>query len=236
MYRQLISSAAVFTISGALLLGVDATTAHADSHAAPKTVQATTSSSPRVAKPSGFIYVVRSGDTLTGIAAEHKQEYTDLLARNQQFWSNPDLIYPGDKVRLDGAVLKVPASKRPAQSAQPKTAAPTRTPHTNRPRSAPKHPATGSAKAYARSVLSASQFACLDTLIARESGWNVYATNPYSGAYGIPQALPGSKMASAGPDWRTNGVTQIKWGLRYIASTYGTPCAALAHSNRTGWY
>jgi hypothetical protein len=82
---------------------------------------------------------------------------------------------------------------------------------------------------------SASQFACLDPLWAQESGWSVTAENP-SGAYGIPQALPGAKMASAGPNWQTSAVTQIKWGLEYIKDTYGSPCAAWAHEQATGWY
>ena len=56
------------------------------------------------------------------------------------------------------------------------------------------------------------------------------------GAYGIPQALPGSRMASAGPDWQTNAATQIRWGLQYIKSTYGSPCAAWDHEQATGWY
>ncbi len=69
-----------------------------------------------------------------------------------------------------------------------------------------------------------------------ESGWNVTASNPSSGAYGIPQALPGSKMASAGADWQTNGATQIRWGLGYIKSVYGSPCAAWGHEQADGWY
>lgn len=80
-----------------------------------------------------------------------------------------------------------------------------------------------------------SEFSCLVALWNRESGWRVNAYNP-SGAYGIPQALPGSKMASAGPNWQTNPATQIAWGLGYISSRYGTPCAAWAHSNATNWY
>src|SRR5262249_18755040 len=68
-----------------------------------------------------------------------------------------------------------------------------------------------------------SQWGCLLNIWNRESGWNYQAENPYSGAYGIPQALPGSKMASAGADWQTNPATQIKWGLGYIQSIYGTP-------------
>ena len=80
------------------------------------------------------------------------------------------------------------------------------------------------------------QFRYLNRLWERESGWNVYAANPYSGAYGIPQAVPGSKMASAGSHWRTSARTQIRWGLRYIRSRYGTPRRAWAHSCATGWY
>lgn len=82
----------------------------------------------------------------------------------------------------------------------------------------------------------ASQFSCLESLWTRESGWNYQATNPSSGAYGIPQSLPASKMASAGADYRTNPVTQIRWGLDYIAQRYGTPCGAWAHSESVGWY
>jgi hypothetical protein len=81
-----------------------------------------------------------------------------------------------------------------------------------------------------------SQFQCLYSLWNRESGWRVDAYNPSSGATGIPQALPGSKMASAGADWRTNPATQIRWGLGYISGRYGTPCAAWGHSLSFGWY
>ena len=83
---------------------------------------------------------------------------------------------------------------------------------------------------------SSSQFSCLQPLWALESGWNIYASNPSSGAYGIPQALPGSKMASAGPDWQSNAATQIRWGLSYIQGTYGSPCAAWSHEEADGWY
>jgi len=83
---------------------------------------------------------------------------------------------------------------------------------------------------------SSSQFSCLEPLWAHESGWNVYASNPSSGAYGIPQALPGSKMASAGPDWESDAATQIRWGLEYIQGTYGSPCSAWAHEEADGWY
>jgi resuscitation-promoting factor RpfB len=80
------------------------------------------------------------------------------------------------------------------------------------------------------------QFRYLNPLWAHESSWNVYALNAYSGAYGIPQAVPGSKMASAGRHWRTSARTQIRWGLRYIKDRYGSPAAAWRHELATGWY
>jgi hypothetical protein len=83
---------------------------------------------------------------------------------------------------------------------------------------------------------STRQFPDLNRLWARESGWNVHALNPYSGAAGIPQAVPGNKMASAGPNWRTNATTQIRWGLRYIRDRYGSPRRAWGHETADGWY
>ncbi|MFC7732137.1 lytic transglycosylase domain-containing protein [Actinomadura keratinilytica] len=100
----------------------------------------------------------------------------------------------------------------------------------------------GEAQAYAKAIMGnygfdpSTQFGCLVNLWNKESGWNYRATNPSSGAYGIPQALPGSKMASEGADWRTNAKTQIRWGLNYIKGRYGSPCAAWQHSQSTGWY
>jgi hypothetical protein len=81
----------------------------------------------------------------------------------------------------------------------------------------------------------ATYFGCLLDLWNRESGW-VYDAENASGAYGIPQALPGSKMASAGPDWQTNPATQIKWGLGYIKQLYGNPCGAWSFEEANGYY
>ncbi|RKN43432.1 lytic transglycosylase domain-containing protein [Micromonospora endolithica] len=81
-----------------------------------------------------------------------------------------------------------------------------------------------------------SEFPCLEKLWTKESGWNPKAHNSSSGAHGIPQALPGSKMASVGDDWETNPSTQIIWGLGYIKGRYGTPCKAWAQSQAQGWY
>lgn len=98
----------------------------------------------------------------------------------------------------------------------------------------------GTAQTYAAKAVAArgwapSEFSCLVSLWNRESGWNTHAANP-SGAYGIPQALPGSKMASAGGDWQNSYQTQITWGLGYISGSYGSPCGAWAHSNAYNWY
>ena len=102
-------------------------------------------------------------------------------------------------------------------------------------------PDPGTAQAIALNLASArgwddNEFSCLVALWSKESGWNHFAMNPSSGAYGIPQALPGEKMASAGADWTTNPETQIVWGLGYIEARYGSPCTAWGHSQQKNWY
>lgn len=102
-------------------------------------------------------------------------------------------------------------------------------------------PDPGTAQAIAYEMVRArgwgdDQFACLVALWNKESGWRVNAYNAGSGAYGIPQALPGSKMGSVAPDWETNPATQITWGLNYIGGRYGDPCGAWSHSESVGWY
>jgi len=92
------------------------------------------------------------------------------------------------------------------------------------------------ARRYALARLESVQFNCLDRLFTRESGWRVHARNKSSGAYGIPQALPGRKMAWAGDDWRDNATTQVRWGIHYVNVRYGSACSALQHAYRTGWY
>jgi hypothetical protein len=135
------------------------------------------------------------------------------------------------------------AAAAAASAAAQTTASPTAQPTTGQPTSTPTPTPvpSGSPQQVAEAMLgsfgwSSSQFSCLDPLWAHESGWSVTAYNAGSGAYGIPQALPGSRMASAGPDWQSNAATQIRWGLDYIKSTYGSPCAAWDHEQATGWY
>ncbi|WP_262057788.1 transglycosylase SLT domain-containing protein [Streptomyces sp. STR69] len=106
--------------------------------------------------------------------------------------------------------------------------------------SAPAQAATtsaSSAQSIAHKMIpSAAQYNAFSKIVEHESGWNVTATNSSSGAYGLVQALPGSKMASAGSDWKTNPATQIKWGLDYMNSRYGSPAAAWNFWQSNGWY
>lgn len=92
------------------------------------------------------------------------------------------------------------------------------------------------ARKYALAKIGAKQFSCVDKLWNKESNWNPTSYWASTGAYGIPQAVPGNKMASKGADWKTNPLTQVKWGLYYIKERYGTPCNAWAHSIKFNWY
>ncbi|MFF0742571.1 transglycosylase SLT domain-containing protein [Streptomyces sp. NPDC004111] len=96
--------------------------------------------------------------------------------------------------------------------------------------------APASAKDTARQMMPAAQFQCFSNIVAHESGWNHHATNSSSGAYGLVQALPASKMSSAGADWKENPKTQIKWGLDYMNSRYGSPCGAWKFWQSNNWY
>ena len=134
--------------------------------------------------------------------------------------------------RAAAAAKAAAARQARAASTAPASTAPASQPAAAQPQGDPQQLAEGLLGSYG---WSSSQFSCLQPLWDRESGWSVTAANP-SGAYGIPQALPGSKMASAGPDWQTSAATQIRWGLGYIKSTYGSPCAAWSHEQAYGWY
>ncbi|MGC9544803.1 transglycosylase SLT domain-containing protein [Streptomyces sp. UG1] len=91
-------------------------------------------------------------------------------------------------------------------------------------------------KAIAQQMVPGDQFQCFSNIVQHESGWNYKAVNPSSGAYGLVQAYPGSKMSSAGADWRTNPATQIKWGLNYMNDRYGSPCDAWTFWQANGSY
>ncbi|MFF3558365.1 aggregation-promoting factor C-terminal-like domain-containing protein [Streptomyces tsukubensis] len=105
------------------------------------------------------------------------------------------------------------------------------------PASVPAAVEAASAKAVAQKMIGDdAQFQCFSQIVAKESNWDVQASNPSSGAYGLVQALPANKMATAGSDWKTNPETQIEWGLNYMQERYGSPCAAWAKWQTQGWY
>jgi hypothetical protein len=91
-------------------------------------------------------------------------------------------------------------------------------------------------QAMARQMVASGQFQCFSNIVDHESSWNYRAVNASSGAYGLFQALPGSKMSSVGADWQTNPATQIKWGLNYMNSRYGSPCEAWSFWQANHWY
>jgi pyruvate/2-oxoglutarate dehydrogenase complex dihydrolipoamide acyltransferase (E2) component len=133
------------------------------------------------------------------------------------------------------AAEKAAADKAAAEAARKAAAARASRAAASRPAVTP-----GSAREIGQQLAAArgwsgEQWACLDMLWSRESGWRTNAGNP-SGAYGIPQALPGSKMASAGADWRDSAATQITWGLNYIGGRHGSPCGAWQHFQARHWY
>lgn len=142
---------------------------------------------------------------------------------------------------VQAAVVEVErvAAEQAEQAAAAAAAAATKRVASSRP-SAPTDPS--GAQAIARDMMLSqygwgeAEFGCLVALWNKESGWNANAYNASSGAAGIPQALPGSKMAAFGADWQTNPATQIAWGLSYISGRYGTPCAAWDSAQANGWY
>ncbi len=133
----------------------------------------------------------------------------------------------------EAARVAAEEARRAAAAAAPAVSGPVASTGDNSP---------GAAQAAARDIMASQygwgdgEFSCLVSLWNKESGWNYAAYNSSSGAAGIPQALPGSKMASAGGDWASNAVTQVRWGLGYIAGRYGSPCNAWGHSQSVGWY
>jgi hypothetical protein len=151
-------------------------------------------------------------------------------------------------IQLDAAARTTTIVGKPKVAAQPVTAPSAGTTptaggtggSTPPPVSAPP-PDPGTAQSIAYKMLpsfgftASTEYPCLNNIYTRESGWRYNAENA-SGAYGIPQALPGSKMASAGADWATNPATQIKWGLGYIKDRYGSPCAAWSYWEAHGYY
>ncbi|WP_207207127.1 hypothetical protein [Agromyces binzhouensis] len=204
-----------------------------------KAADATIAQAEGKADASELASTVATLDDYTYLAPERVFELVDLTsekvdevkAKVTEFEKKAAEKAAAEKAAAEKAAAEKAAAEAAQQAAAP--AAP----------SYPTGPANPSgAQAIARDLMASmygwgsDQFGCLVDLWNKESGWNVYAQNPSSGAYGIPQALPGSKMSTAGADWATNAATQITWGLGYIAGRYGSPCGAWSHSVSVGWY
>lgn len=174
----------------------------------------------------------------------HREAVEAALAPTPTASPSPSRSQPAKKTPKPKKARKTPKPKAKAtKSPRPKVkkspppkVTRTITPRASRSTTATVKPSYASPKAYARSVLSPAQFSCADGIFTHESNWNPFARNPSSGAYGIAQALPAAKYASAGPDWRTNGVTQVRWGLSYMNSRYGSPCGAWSFWQSHNWY
>ena len=144
------------------------------------------------------------------------------------------IVQDGQDVSIDGTYTN--AAGRDAVSITVRKAAPA---SATAPAAGTPDPDSAQAMGYAAVMARGwdmEQYNCLVALWNRESRWNVFAHNQSSGAYGIPQSLPGEKMATVADDWQTNPATQIEWGLRYIQGRYGSPCGAWAHSEAVHWY
>ncbi|MFC9918974.1 aggregation-promoting factor C-terminal-like domain-containing protein [Agromyces binzhouensis] len=204
-----------------------------------KAADATIAQAEGKADASELASTVATLDDYTYLAPERVFELVDLTSEKVDEVKAKVTEFEkkaAEKAAAEKAAAEKAAAEKAAAEAAEQAAAPA-TP------SYPTGPANPSgAQAIARDLMASmygwgsDQFGCLVDLWNKESGWNVYAQNPSSGAYGIPQALPGSKMSTAGADWATSASTQITWGLGYIAGRYGTPCGAWSHSVSVGWY
>lgn len=187
-------------------------------------------------------YIGPTGAALSGASAVERVPvtlYSSTLVDAQRITVNAVADDPaGAVVALDRDGYTVYVTPEPTPTPEPEPAAEEESSGWRPPFVTP-DPGTAQAIAYDMVLARGwgdDQFACLVALWNRESGWRVNAYNAGSGAYGIPQSLPGNKMASAGADWETNPATQISWGLGYIGGRYGTPCGAWDHSESVGWY
>jgi hypothetical protein len=140
------------------------------------------------------------------------------------------------KAAAQTAIAKKEAAEKAAQAAKERAEAKEKASRSASDFPVLKSYSISAIQAMAAQMVPSGQFQCFSNIVDHESDWNYQAVNPSSGAYGMFQALPGSKMASAGADWRTNPATQIKWGLNYMNDRYGSPCDAWSFWQANHWY
>lgn len=190
---------------------------------------------------ANFLADIPSGDQATQVSANFGQQ-----AQAQADAADTDAKKAAEAAARKKAAEDAAAKKRAADEAARKKAEERKAAAQEQvaSRSAPGRTTIGVQSSYtvaevqqmAREIVGADQFQCFSNIVNHESSWNYRATNPSSGAYGLVQALPGDKMASAGADWRTNPATQIKWGLNYMNERYGSPCGAWSFWQANSWY
>ncbi len=254
-------TAASIAATEELTASVDLAADQLDAHGLMLTARATSDAEAALSEASQAIAAARGKSDAAQLEASVAQLQAFELLAPERIFELADLaeaqaatvraeVAEFDRVAAEkAAAAKAAADRAAAERAEAERAAAEQADQSAGPEqsgggsgSMPAPPANPSeAQAIARDLMAAqygwgpAQFGCLVALWNYESGWNVYASNP-SGAYGIPQALPGSKMASAGADWATSARTQIIWGLGYIAGRYSTPCGAWGHVEANGWY
>lgn len=180
-------------------------------------------------------YIVKKGDSLAAISSQYKLTWQSLYCDNKvKIGSNPNVISPGERLTIPKGNITCKIALPAVEIVSSVKSDPTTDIVTS---TASQEPA-GTLQEYALELENGNEqeYSCLNSIIEAESSWNVYAENP-SGAYGIPQALPGSKMSVAGSDWATNGYTQLKWMVDdYIPPVYGTSCDAWEFHLAHGYY
>jgi hypothetical protein len=142
-----------------------------------------------------------------------------------RFFDDPTWFPATTENAYIGTPTPGPATPTPVPTAKP----------TPKPTPVPYRDTVWNARTYVKNRIGAKGYDCINAVWTRESNWNPFAGNP-SGAYGIPQAFPGSKMATFGSNWRTSPLTQVKWGLWYVTNRYGSACGAWAFWQANGWY
>ncbi|AZM44942.1 hypothetical protein DMB38_03085 [Streptomyces sp. WAC 06738] len=209
-----------------------------DGKAASKPAEADQTAAKTEQKQQRYVeHTVGAGETLAKIAAKYdvpggwQRVYVD---NEKAIGDNPAALKVGTELRVDTEGGKVDKSIDPNGSSASEGSGGSGGATEASQASVPT--TESGIQAAAREIVPADQFTCFSSIVERESGWDHTATNPSSGAYGLMQALPGDKMASAGADWRTNPVTQIKWGLDYMNDRYGSPCGAWDFWQANNWY
>ncbi|MEV6118274.1 lytic transglycosylase domain-containing protein [Streptomyces sp. NPDC052109] len=168
-------------------------------------------------------------------------EQADAQAIAADAGAKKDAEEAARKAAAETAIAKKAAAEKAAQQAKERAQAKTEAASRDSTRGSTDFPVQSSytvaqIQAMARQMVAAGQFQCFSNIVDHESGWNYHAVNASSGAYGLFQALPAGKYASAGADWQTNPATQIKWGLNYMNASYGSPCQAWSFWQANHWY